>query len=231
VVATVFIVSFMESMLISFFRGMVTPHKGKVIYVEGNVGAGKTEIMTAMKKCLTDKDYTVMLFSEETEFWQHENILQDMCNRPGGRAAKCAFDALGPLRQFIRRAHFIEKCGSEYDYILLERHATTTLEVFGADKAVRALFETVHASFPVMDPPETTVYVKASPGMCLERIISRGRECERGMDFAYIKDIDTKHGAMMLARRSAGCTVVAVDCNRENIAAVAGDACAELLPA
>ena len=48
-VATVFIVSFMESMLISFFRGMVTPHKGKVIYVEGNVGAGKTEIMTAMK--------------------------------------------------------------------------------------------------------------------------------------------------------------------------------------
>ena len=230
-VATVSIVSFMESMLISFVRGMATPRKPKVIYVEGNVGAGKTEIMAAMKKCLTDKDYTVMVFNEETEFWDHENLLQDMLDRPGDRAAKRAFEALGPLRQFITRAHFIEKCGSEYDYIFLERHPTTTIEVFGADKAVSALFETVHASFPFMDSPKTTVYVKASPKICLERIIARGLERERGMDFAYIKDLDTKHSAMMLARRSVGCTIVAVDCNRENIAAVAGDACAELLPA
>ena len=43
VVATVSIVSFMESMLISFVRGMAIPRKPKVIYVEGNVGAGKTE--------------------------------------------------------------------------------------------------------------------------------------------------------------------------------------------
>jgi len=37
---------------------------------------------------------------------------------------------------------------------------------------------------------------------------------------------------MLLASRSAGCTVtITMDCNRENIAAVAGDACAELLSA
>jgi len=214
--------------MVYLFSGGSTP-KPKVVYVEGNVGAGKSEAMAAMKDCLKKRGYTVMLFVEETETWEHEHLLQDLYAQPNSKAAKRAFEALGPLRQHIERAHFVEKCGSEYDFVIMERHPTTTLDVFGADSAVRALFNTVHASFPFMAPPQTTIYVKASPSNCLERIIKRGRECESSIDLAFIKAIDTKHGIMMLDRRTEGRVVIAVDSNLMTAKEVAEKKCADLL--
>jgi len=218
----------MESMMLYLFNGAPSK-KTTVVYVEGNVGAGKSESMAAMKDYLKKKGYSVMLFVEETETWEHEHLLQDLYAQPHSKVAKRAFEALGPLRQYIERAHFIDKCGSEYDFVIMERHPTTTLEVFGADNAVRALFKTVHASSPFMAPPQTTIYVKASPSNCLERIIKRGRECERSIDLAFIKSLDTKHGIMMLDRRNEGSVVIAVDSNNMTATAVAEKACAELL--
>jgi NADH dehydrogenase (ubiquinone) 1 alpha subcomplex subunit 10 len=215
-------------MMLYLFNGAPSK-KTTVVYVEGNVGAGKSESMAAMKDYLKKKGYSVMLFVEETETWEHEHLLQDLYAQPHSKVAKRAFEALGPLRQYIERAHFIDKCGSEYDFVIMERHPTTTLEVFGADNAVRALFKTVHASSPFMAPPQTTIYVKASPSNCLERIIKRGRECERSIDLAFIKSLDTKHGIMMLDRRNEGSVVIAVDSNNMTATAVAEKACAELL--
>ena len=218
----------MESMILSMLRGGAS-HVPTVVFVEGNIGSGKTEVMAAMKDWLKLNKKQVIMFTEETEVWEHEHLLQDHYARPNERAAKRAFEALGPLRQYIERAHFIEKCGSEYDYIIMEKHPTTTLEVFGADKAVRALFETVHASRPFMDLPKTTVYVKASPATCLERIIKRDREAERSFDSVFIKGLSDKYGTMMLGRREAGHVVISVDSNRMAAAEVADEACKQLL--
>jgi len=80
-----------------------------------------------------------------------------------------------------------------------------------------------------MDLPKTTVYVKASPATCLERIIKRDREAERSFDWVFIKGLSDKYGTMMLDRREAGHVVIAVDSNRMAAAEVADEACKQLL--
>ena len=92
----------MESMILSMLRGGA-PHVPMVVFVEGNIGSGKTEAMAAMKDWLKLNKKQVIMFTEETEVWEHENLLQDHYARPNDRAAKRAFEALGPLRQYIEK--------------------------------------------------------------------------------------------------------------------------------
>jgi thymidylate kinase len=215
--------------MLSFLRSTTAEaRRPTLVYVEGNIGAGKSATMSAIKNCLQKDNHTTMLIPENTERWNFEHLLQDLSNCPDNRAAKRAFDALGPLRDHIERARFIEKCGAEYNFIILERHPTTTLDVFGADKAVRSLYETIETIYSFMELPQMTVYVKASPYTCVRRVEGRDRAFERSIDMAVVKDLDAKHGVAMLARQQAGGHVLWADSDRSTPEQIAAVVCAEL---
>ena len=151
----------------------------KKIYVEGNVGSGKTTIVEELKRALEQRGSRACAFPEQVERWTHQRLLRDLYE--GGKTGKRAFDALGPLRDFVDRKRFVDAHATEYDYVVFERHPRTTLRVFGAeeDEPTRGLYESVHASFPFMDPPEFTVYLRVSPETCRARAFEGGEPKRR----------------------------------------------------
>jgi thymidylate kinase len=211
----------MESIMLSMFGTSVT-RKATLLYFEGNVGSGKTEAILEMKTMLKKNNFKVYVFAENVERWLHDQLLQDMYDQPANRAAKRAFEALGPLKEYIERLDFIQKHRSDYDYILIERHPTTTLDVFSADQAVKGLYQTINKCYPsLLELPSHTVNVKTTPSNCLCRVRQRGRDCERNIKLDFIQTLDQKHNAAMQAREQGGRLVFTVDANRMSAVEVA----------
>ncbi|MBE35221.1 MAG: hypothetical protein CMI16_06660 [Opitutaceae bacterium] len=192
----------------AFSRGGRGPTK---IYVEGNVGAGKTTIVEELRRALEQRGSRACAFPEQTERWTHQKLLRDLY--AGGASGKRAFEALGPLRDFIDRKRFVDAHASDFDYVVFERHPRTTLNVFGAgeDEATRGLYESIHAAFPFMDPPEFTVYLRASPRACLERGKRRDRPEERdAVDIDRLDKIHAKQERDITEREREGLAVMIV---------------------
>jgi thymidylate kinase len=198
------------------------------VFFEGNVGAGKSTAIAEVKRALESRGFRVCVFVEQIERWSHQRLLRDLYS--GGLAGKRAFEALGPLRDFVERQHFVSSRSGDYDYVLFERHPTTTLRVFGAgdDDATRGLYAVVNAAFPFMDPPEHTVYVRVSPNACISRIKSRGRAEESSLDVAFLEDLAAKHDREMVRREREGLSVVSVDGETKSPHEVAKATCAAL---
>lgn len=186
------------------------PPPAKRVFVEGNVGAGKTSLIVEIKRCLEAKGKTVYVFVEDTERWTHQRLLG--VARDGNEAGERAFHALGPLRDFIDRQRFVNDYETRYDYIIFERHPWTTLRVFGAgrDDATRELFETVNAAYPFMGDPRITVFLRVSSKECYARVCRRARDVERDMNIFYIQHLDKKHELEMRARVDGGSEVIDV---------------------
>ena len=72
--------------------GLATPVS---VFVEGNVGAGKSTALTELKFALEAKGKRVCLFLEQTERWSQQGLMRGLYD--GGRDGKRAFDVLGPL--------------------------------------------------------------------------------------------------------------------------------------
>ena len=181
-----------------------------MIYVEGNVGAGKTTIVEELRRALAQRGSRACAFPEQTERWAHQRLLCDLYS--GGTAGKRAFEALGPLRDFIDRKRFLDAHASQYDYAIFERHPRTTLRVFGAndDEATRGLYESLNASFPFMEPPELTVYLRVSPDTCLARARERGRPEERDFDVERLREIGVRQERDVADREREGLAVMIV---------------------
>jgi len=186
----------------------------KKIYVEGNVGAGKTTVVEELRRALEQRGSRACAFPEQTERWSHQRLLRDLyADGSDGAPGKRAFETLGPLRDFVDRKRFMDAHASEYDYAVFERHPRTTLRVFGAndDDATRGLYESLNASFPFMEPPELTVYLRVSPETCLARARERGRLEERdAVDIERLVDIHAKQERDVADREREGLAVMIV---------------------
>ena len=68
--------------------------------------------------------------------------------------------------------------------------------------------------------PDVTVYLRADPQICLERITGRARQAEEAIDLAYLQSIDDGYGRWLDdVGRSRRERVVVVDAAAHNIAA------------
>ena len=193
-------------MLSGFVRslGFATPVS---VFIEGNIGAGKTTVLNELKFALEASGKRVCVFLEQTERWSHQGLLQGAYD--GGRDGKRAFDVLGPLRDFLDRQRFFNRHEREYDVILFERHPWTALNVFGAsmDPATRELYQNLDAAFPFMRSPEMTVYMKVSPTECMKRLRDRGRPEEQMITEGFLREKHEAHEKEMRCRKSMGLDV------------------------
>lgn len=180
----------------------------KRVYVEGNVGSGKTTIVEELRRALHQRGKRACAFPEQIERWTHQRLLDDLYE-DGSTSSKRAFETLGPLRDFVDRKRFLDAHASEYDYAIFERHPRTTLRVFGAneDEATRGLYESIHAGFPFMEPPEITIYLRASPESCLSRVRARGRAEERKLTLERLRELDVRQERDVAEREREGLVV------------------------
>ena len=110
------------------------------VFVEGNIGAGKTSCIHLAKDLLSKKKLFVLTFVEDVDRWKNEHLLDDMYAAKSTRPGSRAFHVLGCLHQYIRRAKYQREKGEAFDFVVSERHASTTLEVFAADRCVTEMF-------------------------------------------------------------------------------------------
>lgn len=197
--------------------GLATPVS---VFVEGNVGAGKSTALTELKFALEAKGKRVCLFLEQTERWSQQGLLRGLYD--GGRDGKRAFDVLGPLRDYVDRQRFCDRHAREYDVILFERHPSTALHVFcvDADVATRELYRSLDAAFPFMRPPEMTVYLKVSPEECLKRLRGRNRPEEQKITETFLKEKHEAHEKEMRRRRYEGLDVREIAADALDVAGV-----------
>ena len=180
----------------------------RVFYFEGNVGVGKTECMHSVAEMLRERKLSVACVEESTDSWVTDGLLA--C-KYSGEESKFHVHAL--LWDYLRRHRRLTELEGQNDVILVERHPTTTLRVFGVDALSKKLFEEVGASVPgFLDTvPAHTVYVKNSARACADRARRRGRKEEKNLDDFVFETWSGLHDDMMREREAMGGKVFVFD--------------------
>jgi deoxyadenosine/deoxycytidine kinase len=78
--------------------------------------------------------------------------------------------------------------------------------------------------------PQLTFYLHVKPEKCLQRIQSRGRDCEKAIPVDYLQGLDAEYAKLMDELKDRGSKVVAVDWNEFQAIETICDRYAGVLP-
>ena len=185
-----------------FFSNLFRGRKRPVwLFVEGNVGSGKTTVMCQAKDMLSERGYTVLTLTENVDRWKEQHLLTDMYASDLNRSSVRAFQVLGCLRDHIEREKYLRAHGEKFDVIIQERHPSTTLEAFSADSCVCEMYDLLNVGTFI---PQHSIYLKTNAEECLRRVKSRKRRGEHNINLRYLRHLDTKHEEMMARRLNEG---------------------------
>jgi deoxyadenosine/deoxycytidine kinase len=153
------------------------------ICIEGNIGAGKTEVLKALKN-LFDENIRV----EPIEAW---SLLKKYYENP--KTYAFALQA-----QII--ASFAEEEKGSDKRLFFERNERSSVEVFSKmllDKKYLTLSQfnllcALYLEIP-KNSPNLIIYLDVSTDICMQRIKNRGRECENGIDLDYLKTLESHY--------------------------------------
>ena len=182
--------------------------KAVVYYIEGNIGVGKSETMLELAELLREKHgTTVACLHQKEEVWTDKGLLAGTSTVEGMEL----FAVYGPLLDHVEKAKYIEDQSTSYDVILVERHPSTTLDVFEHSKETIKLFNAVDAVSGILRNPTNTIHLKNSPGVCCARAKRRGRVEDLTLDETAFQDCDHKHEEMATKRKALGGNVYVSD--------------------
>jgi thymidylate kinase len=181
--------------------------KAKVFYIEGNVGVGKTETMLELAELLREHGVAVACLDQKVDDWSDQGFMLDMATERGLQF----FAAYAMLQDYADRAHFVATQATAFDVILIERHPTTTLDVFEDSLDVHKLYTSVDTISGFLQTPENTIYLKNAPAVCYARTMRRARKEEKVLDEESFQHCDHKHEEMLTKRKALGGNVFVSD--------------------
>lgn len=156
------------------------------ISVDGNIGSGKSEALAALAAAFP----TVPCYPEPVESWAE--LLKLYYASPAEWSLPFSLKVLLSFGEPARQP----TC-------LIERSPMTSRHVFGQvlynqgllNQHEWDLFKEYHDLLAWK--PDVTFFVDCPPRVCLERVASRGREGEAGIDLDYLKKVDFQYQNMM----------------------------------
>jgi thymidylate kinase len=183
----------------------------RVFFFEGNVGVGKTECMHGVASMLREKGHTVLCIEEDVDRWVNEGLLAAKY-----QSDESVFSAYALLQDYLCRRERVNDAVQKqsHEIILVERHPSTSLKVFGIGSNVRVkmLFETVAVALPdFLSTAGFTIYIKNSPHTCFERTKRRNRVDEKGLSEFSFEEWGKAHDDMMTEREAMGGKVFTFD--------------------
>ena len=177
-----------------------------LIYIEGNIGTGKTTFINNLNRYLSQFSNKVEVVLEPVDEWMEtkcadgENILQKFY----GNGEKWAFAF--QMNSFISRIKKIEDTGKD-KLLFVERSIYTDRHCFAKlcyeDGKMTKLEYDVYCKwndwlsncFKVQ--PNAYIYLKCNPNVNSERILQRSREGEEGIPLEYLEALHRKHEEWM----------------------------------
>lgn len=156
------------------------------ISVDGNIGSGKSEALDALATAFP----TVSVFPEPVESWGE---LLDLFY-----ASPAEWSLPFSLRVMLS---FGEP--ARHPTCIVERSPLTSRHVFGQVLYNQGLLNQHEWDLlkefndVVAWKPDVVLYLDCPPTTCMERIASRGRACESGIDLEYLKRVDFQYQNML----------------------------------
>ena len=180
--------------------------KTRVFYIEGNIGVGKTECAKCVCEMLREKGLKATVVEEGEHAWEGDAMAES-------EVGAGVFAAHGALKGHLYRENFVNNEGAAFDVLLVERHPTTTLEVFDDSASTRELFEGVDvmSGSTFMSNPVRTIYLKSSADECFARAKTRGKLSGTTLDEFAFESFGLKYEEMMTKREAMGGTVFAFE--------------------
>lgn len=178
-----------------------------IISIGGNIGCGKTTILEKLRALAPD-----VVFEEPIDKWGA--WLEKFYENP----TKSAFPfQMKVLLDFL----YFDKTHAD-KVVVTERSPLDSLYVFG-----KTLCDANHISemeYNLFEEyvqkigwkPDVYIYLQADPDVCLDRIQTRARACEKDMDPSYIHKIHYAHEemSMSLKLKFNGTTVDIINANQ-----------------
>ena len=180
----------------------------KIISIEGNIGAGKTTILSKLQEHYADGD--IVFLREPVDVWEKisdaagENILQKFYRDP----AKYAYPF--QVVAFITRYSAIADAVRKYPncrLIVCERSLDADYNIFAkmlADDGIIEdicfkIYTKIYQEFSDMFPVQGIVYVDADAEVCAERISRRARDGESEIALDYLAKCKKYHDEWLLS--------------------------------
>lgn len=152
------------------------------IAIEGNIGAGKSTVLPQLAEKL---GFEIIREGIETD-----KGFQDCLAEFYDKGDKVSFDQ---LQEYLAhyRATIIQNLDPSRNYIMersLQGAALFCIAENHTDTATWTL-----QSFKHVEQPSHYIFLDCPADVCLERIIQRGRECEKDMPLDYLQRVERAH--------------------------------------
>ena len=163
-----------------------------IISLEGNIGAGKSEVFKALQQHFSAAGWTVV--PEPVELWDNGGVLThyyECSKRPERDYAR--WKAAAYLQQTVIQSYLdMDPLASK---TIMERGPFSSLLVFTPANHIHPRLEADIYTAAAADErlervfPSAIIYISTTPELCYERILTRGRECEQDIQLTYLAEL------------------------------------------
>tara|TARA_X000001036_G_scaffold181581_1_gene171746 strand:- start:1850 stop:2497 length:648 start_codon:yes stop_codon:yes gene_type:complete len=196
----------------------------KILFVEGNVGAGKTSVLRKIDETFGER---VRIVEEPVALWEEHGLLSDVYD---GTISRVTFQFVALI---TKTATLLRATRHANDALVVaERSPYSDAAVFGRatiDSDVdRRAYQVAHASMTGLLGDHECAFVfleGATTGTLSKRILARNRHGESQIGADFLQQLERYHADLKASLASTGCDVLGVDCGRD-AEAVAADVCA-----
>jgi len=181
------------------------------VVIAGNIAAGKTTLTQLLSHQLGWEPFLESVaenpyladFYRDMQRWSFHSQIFFLSRR------------LAHHRQLLERPNSVVQDRSVYEDAEIFAH-NLFLQGNMSERDYRVYRELYEAVISILPPPDLVIYLRASVGELLTRIVKRGREFEQGMDPAYLEQLNVLYERWIA--RFAHCPVLTIPTDSLNFA-------------
>ena len=187
----------------------------RVIFIEGNIGAGKTSLLKELGEHFGDK---VCIVEEPVDVWEKSGLLAECYD---GTVSRAIFQHVALATKTAALAEALRET-PENQLIIAERSPFSDAAVFAKafldEEVEQRAYKVAHdAALRTLGPLDCGfVFLEgASTAMLAERIRTRDRNGESSIDTGLLAQLETLHIELKQTLQASGRTVLGLDCSDE----------------
>ena len=185
----------------------------RVIFLEGNIGAGKTSLLKALGEHFGDR---VCIVEEPVDLWEDSGLLEDCYD---GLVSRATFQYVALATKTAALAEALRETPPD-KLIIAERSPFSDAGVFAqaflTEEVEQRAYKVAHdAAMRTLGPLDCSFFFLecASTATLAERIRTRGRSGEHSIDAGLIAQLETLHTELKEDLQACGRTVLGLDCS------------------
>ena len=187
----------------------------KLIFIEGNIGAGKSSLLKALGEHFGDR---VRIVEEPVKVWEESGLLAECYD---GTVSRATFQHVALATKTAALAEALRETPPE-KLIIAERSPFSDAAVFAKafleEEVEQRAYGVAHdAAMRTLGPLDCAfVFLEgASTATLTERIRKRNRNGEASIDAGLLAQLETLHAELKQTLQATGRTALGLDCSAD----------------